>query len=124
MSPKHVITAAQCTYFWYGGFALPLEEDEIIVKYGSTNLEDWIFKEVKVKTIHRHKNFEENRNVLNGYDIAILELEEELFFTTPACLATAADSEYFDGKPATVAGWGYTRENATGFIYLFIYLFF
>ena len=52
---------------------------------------------------------------MNGYDVAILELEEELEFTTPACLASATDSNYFNGKTATVAGWGYTSEDATGF---------
>ena len=45
------------------------------------------------------------------YDIAILELDEEvdLKIYTPACLANKGDK--FIGQTATAAGWGYTDKE-------------
>ena len=45
------------------------------------------------------------------YDIAILELNEEvdLKIYTPACLANKGDN--FFGQTATAAGWGYTDKE-------------
>ena len=45
------------------------------------------------------------------YDIAILELNEEvdLKIYTPACLAKKGDN--FIGQTATAAGWGYTDKE-------------
>ena len=46
------------------------------------------------------------------YDIAILELEEEVDLTehTPACLAKLTEGTRYNGERAVAAGWGLTEN--------------
>ena len=68
------------------------------------------FVNVKAVTIHpRYDGY-----IHHGYDISILELEEELDLAiyTPACLAKWDDDpSSFVGKMATIAGWGLVGEE-------------
>ena len=68
------------------------------------------FVNVKAVTIHpRYDGY-----IHHGYDISILELEEELDLAiyTPACLAKWDDNPTsFVGKMATIAGWGLVGED-------------
>ena len=52
-------------------------------------------------------------HVIFDYDIAILELSEEvdLNIYTPACLAKKGDN--FTGQTATAAGWGFLDKEET-----------
>ena len=64
------------------------------------------FVNVKAVTIHpRYDGY-----IHHGFDISILELEEELDLAiyTPACLAKSDDNTTTSlvGKMATIAGWG------------------
>ena len=64
------------------------------------------FVNVKAVTIHpRYDGY-----IHHGYDISILELDEELDLDTytPACLAKSDDNTTTSlvGKMATIAGWG------------------
>ena len=65
---------------------------------------------LKAVTIHpRYTGY-----IDHGYDICILELEEDLDLAicTPACLAKSDDdtTTSFVGKMATIAGWGLVGE--------------
>ena len=68
------------------------------------------FVNVKAVTIHpRYDGY-----IHHGYDISILELEEELDLAiyTPACLAKWDDDPTsFVGKMATIAGWGLVGDG-------------
>ena len=73
----------------------------------ASNTDTTIVKDVKVKKIFNHENYNPGKGSLNN-DIAVLELEEEvdLKVYTPACLAKTSDATTFNGKNALVYGWG------------------
>ena len=54
-----------------------------------------------------------------GVDVAILELAEvlDLAMYTPACLARSSDATSFDGKKATIVGWGMSHEHPIPIVY-------
>ena len=77
---------------------------------GETGIEDWR----DVKKIHMHSQYAFKDNYMyqkmtaKAFDIAILELEQEIDLTkfAPACLSTINDGTTFDAKDVTVVGWG------------------
>ena len=74
-------------------------------------------KFVNVVKITNHPDYNQQIGqvsvISDGHDITILELEEDLDLNTytPACLAKTTDSTTFDGKTATVAGWGHIADG-------------
>ena len=142
VASKYVITAAHCTaeYLgwrpsikYYSNFSRILRADEIAVRVGDTNLNSTaddslhgreVARFINVARIHRHaewlkdpeRRWSEDAQLEElRYDIAILELEEEidLNILTPACLPKRNSFAKFDGKLANVVGWGVTKEEPT-----------
>ena len=121
VASRYVITACHCTYQYDRTKELPVRgkygHSELMVTIGdykqrSVN-ETGREKRIKVKSIKRHRKYEINQPVPgpglnNGYDIAILELEEEVDLTeyTPACLAKLTEGTRYNGKRAVAYGWG------------------
>ena len=123
MASKYVITACHCTY-QYDRKKFP--EFPVRGKYGHSEIiviigdykqrsvnETGREKRIKVKSIKRHRKYEVNQPIPgkalnNGYDVAILELEEEVDLTkyTPACLAKLTEGTRYDGKRVVAYGWG------------------
>ena len=110
VASKYVITAAHCVTIRKGS-SVAKPADEIRTIIGDHNLfssgEELIQpKTVNAITITNHPSY--TGRIGDGYDISIVELEEEvdLDIYTPACLAKSDDATTFDGKMATVAGWG------------------
>ena len=73
-------------------------------------------KNVLVKSIIKHPDWVEPvlpGRLKDGVDVAILELAEvlNLAMYTPACLARSSDATTFDGKKATIVGWGMPYEH-------------
>ena len=134
IASKYVITAAHCAYNkleciykktkkkckknWYTS---KITEDKMGVRIGDHNIaiagEEFLTrKNVLVKTIIKHRDWVEPvlpGRMKAGVDVAILELEEvlDLAMYTPACLARSSDATSFDGKKATIAGWGMSHEH-------------
>ena len=134
IASKYVITAAHCAYNklecvykktkkeckknWYTS---KVTEDEMGVRIGDHNIviagEEFLTrKNVLVKTIHKHRDWVEPvlpGRMKAGVDVAILELAEvlDLAMYTPACLARSSDATSFDGKKATIVGWGMSHEH-------------
>ena len=111
VASKYVISAAHCMK---GKTA-----DQMAVRIGDHDLsidtEPLTLppKTVNVKAITDHPDY--NQNIVDGYDISILELEEELDLDvyTPACLEKNMDDSLFSGPgtwTGTVAGWGLLEE--------------
>ena len=77
---------------------------------GETGIEEW--RDVKKIHIHKQYAFRDHymyqKMTAKAFDIAILELEQEIDLTkfAPACLATINDGTTFDGKDVTAVGWG------------------
>ena len=120
VASKYVITACHCTYEFnkWGtaviGKFLPADLQLSIGdfrqdKFDETGRE----KTLTIKSIKRHPKYDKNQPVPgsvqnNGYDIAILELWEEVELTeySPACLAKQTEGTRFNGKRAVAYGWG------------------
>ena len=69
-------------------------------------------KTIVVKKLIHHPSY--SKLSCNGpYDLTILELSEpvDLNIYTPACLAQTGEYLRFEGKEATVAGWGTLYSN-------------
>ena len=68
-------------------------------------------KTVNAKAITNHPSY--TGDIGDGYDISIVELEEEvdLDIYTPVCLPSFSHSQTFSGQMATVMGWGLTDES-------------
>ena len=131
VASKYVITACHCTY-QYDRKKFP--EFPVRGKYGHSEIiviigdykqrsvnETGREKRIKVKSIKRHRKYEVNQPIPgkalnNGYDVAILELEEEVDLTkyTPACLAKQTEGTKYDGEKAVTAGWGLTEIPVVG----------
>ena len=131
VASKYVITACHCLYEYkevedsvglYNPEATykPVREykaREIEVSIGDHKLdttnETGREKRVKIKSIKKHYKWNQPTN---GYDIAILELEEEVDLTkyTPACLAKLTEGTKYDGEKAVTAGWGLTEIPVVG----------
>ena len=68
---------------------------------------------MELSNITEHPNYkthEEGKEINNYYDIAILTLKTPITFSetsSPICLP-ASTSENYEGRRATVTGWGYT----------------
>ena len=115
IASKYVISAAHCMYKKNnrGKITGGYQPEEIVISIGDHHLgrrdgEAEKFIHVKAITIHEEYNGQE----ADGWDIALLELVEELDLDTytPACLAKSTDLTTFDNKTATIAGWGHIRR--------------
>ena len=131
VASRYVITACHCTY-QYDRKKFP--EFPVRGKYGHSEIiviigdykqrsvnETGREKRIKVKSIKRHRKYEVNQPIPgkalnNGYDVAILELEEEVDLTkyTPACLAKQTEGTKYDGEKAVTAGWGLKEIPVVG----------
>ncbi|XP_059061616.1 serine protease snake-like [Achroia grisella] len=107
ISKKFVLTAGHCIK------ASPLDSriaDLIpkIIKFGSKNLNDAYERDIG--RIIPHPEYKPPRQY---FDIALIELQYELFFNKevqPACLWPKVDDSF--GKQATITGWGlYEKGN-------------
>ncbi|OWY99010.1 Trypsin protease GIP [Phytophthora megakarya] len=100
ISPTHVITASHCCTNY------DLRWVSIGSHYinGSTDGE-----QIKVISIMNHPDYESWQF---PNDFAILELAKPSSIA-PAKLASADDSDFAVGKPATMFGWGYTTNNGS-----------
>ena len=126
VASKYVITACHCTYEYDKVTQTSIKRKylpaDLLVSIGDykqdTFNETPREKQIKVKSIKRHHEYEKNQPVPsestlnNGYDIAILELWEEVELTeySPACLAKQTEGTRFNGKRAVVYGWGKTAN--------------
>ena len=122
IASKYVVSAAHCFYNSDKGIvtsAVTAQETAILI--GAHNLKTWETnltpKFVNVKTIINHPEYDQQIGQTDvtgdGFDITILELEEEVDLEeyTPACLAETSDSTAFDGETATAAGWGFLTDG-------------
>ena len=124
MASKFVITACHCTYEYYTGTKrisrkyLPADLRLTVGDHKRDTLnETGREKRLTVKNIKRHPKYEKNQiipgpTLNNGYDIAILELWDDVDLTqyTPACLAKQTEGTRFNGKRAVAYGWGETAN--------------
>ena len=65
---------------------------------------------INVENIHVHDRW--TGHIHGGYDVALLEMTEDLDLTkyTPVCLARLDSTTNFDGKTAKAVGWGYYEQ--------------
>ena len=136
VATKYVVTACHCLYE-YSKQAVIINGKEVYLitrEYTPAELKVTIGdykldtinetgneKHVKVKSVRKHRNWHQripgqSAAKTNGYDIAILELEEEVDLTihTPACLAKQTEGTKYDGEKAVTAGWGLTEIPVVG----------
>ena len=121
VASKYVITAAHCMFNANDQEIVTsiTSANEVAVRIGDHDLdvdgETFLTpRTVNVIRIINHPSYSQEigqpggEDIAEGFDISILELEEELDLETytPACLATFNDDTTFDGEMATVAGWG------------------
>ena len=85
--------------------------DHEIGPSGETTLPE---KQVGVVKLTHHPNYPTavGEDSSAPYDLTVMELEEavDLYTYRPACMAKTTDATTFDGKMATVAGWGHLEE--------------
>ena len=124
VASKFVITACHCTYEYYTGTKrisrkyLPADLRLTIGDQKRDTLnETGREKRLTVKKIKRHPKYEKHQiipgpTLNNGYDIAILELWDDVDLTqyTPACLAKQTEGTRFNGERAVAYGWGKTAN--------------
>ena len=125
VASRYVITAAHCFTIVAKHNKTILEviqASEITVWIGYHNIAKpggTILKEKKVDVVRLffHDNYETTvgRQATKPYDISVVELAEaiDLNTFTPACMAKSTDAKTFDGKMATVVGWGFLDSNGT-----------
>ena len=117
VASKYVITAAHCMDSYD-------DDDRVVVlvgDYDQNHVDEQ--KLVNVKTITNHPNWLDCKRYLSatwqcipfGSDIAVLELDEvvDLMTNSPACLPFGDNIGSFDGKMATIAGWGRINTDKT-----------
>ena len=136
VATKYVVTACHCLYE-YSKQAVIINGEEVYLitrEYTPAELKVTIGdykldtinetgkeRHIKVKTIRKHRNWHQDipgqsAVKTNGYDIAILELEEEVDLTehTPACLAKLTEGTRYNGERAVTYGWGLTANPVFG----------
>ena len=127
IASRFVITAAHCLFMENPDTKVVIGRrmpNQIAIRIGDYNLDSWISagdtgleKFVNVKEIHVHDYYplkdnwvgqSLNNPLLYNFDVAILELEEDINLNVyrPACLPKDSDGRTFDGKDLTFAGWG------------------
>ena len=74
-------------------------------------------KQVAVVSLTHHEDYPTDIGEQSAapWDITVMELAEavDLNMYTPACMAKSTDAKTFDGKMATVVGWGFLDSNGT-----------
>ena len=135
MASKYVITAAHCVdrkWIWTSLSKWINSDDGIAVLVGDYDLNQIDEKNlVKVKTITIHPTWLKCKRLMSslqntanpntdlcipfGSDIAIMELDDavDLMTHSPACLPFGDNMDTFDGKIATIAGWGLLDSGNT-----------
>ena len=119
VASKYVISAAHC-------FSQTSDDDgsttetpasDVIVWIGDHDLQtsgetSLMEKQIAVVSLTLHENYTASPG---PWDLAVVELAEavDLNTYTPACIAKSTDATTFDGKMATVVGWGITSQNGT-----------
>ena len=125
VASKYVISAAHCMYNYNTDVEAISNKDpqDLVIIIGDhilfddTDATPLPTRIINVRSYTNHPDYRQQFGIQpvieDGYDITILELEEELDMTiyTPACLAESDDYTFFDGKTATVAGWGDLSED-------------
>ena len=122
ISDRHVLTAAHCTEYWFGG-QFQREFDVVVGEHDLTSSSDGTPYRVCDFVDHPkfdNKEYLDENNLYIDYDFSILHLKTSVTFgprVEPAYLPEkkylpeAHDSkDFFAGKMLTVSGWG--REYA------------
>jgi len=107
ISNKHILTAAHCV-FDIETPSVKLTISDILVVLGEHDVTDSLRVVMELSNITEHPKYK--TNVQDYYDIAILTLKTPITFSetsSPICLP-ASTSENYEGRRATVTGWGYT----------------
>lgn len=93
---RYVLTAAHCVY------DLDSQALDVVIGVHNLNNEATEGKRVAVREIYTHKNYP----LTNGYDIAILELAEEVDAPAVTLANSALRNSLAPGESLTVMGWG------------------
>jgi len=108
ISKKHVITAAHCTM--NGKLGRSGRVEVMIGSHDISTNEEITIPAAKVK-MHKKYNPYKKRHYLD-YDIAIIELREEIDLNNPkygtVCLPSSGEDH--TGKNVTISGWGRTDD--------------
>lgn len=99
INKKYILTAAHCTF----GF----DHKAYTIRYGSSKHATGGHV-IHVRTIMEHPNY--NDESVN-YDVAILELKKDIYFSHASRIIDMADEEPLEGEDLLVTGWGDTSEN-------------
>ena len=120
ISSKYVLTAANCMEkksIESGAYIGRYQAFEIAVRIGDHNIKSHSDDKqglparfINVEKIHVHDRW--TGNVHGGFDVALLEMTEDVDLTkyTPVCLAKISSTTKFDGKTAKAVGWGYYEQ--------------
>jgi len=106
VSKNVVVTAAHCIKSWYQYYVRVGQHQRLYSPTGYTK-----FIKVKKATVHPQWN----PNSIQKYDIAILELEEDIEFNDaiqPICLPSPTQ-RWGKSTNYLVTGWGTTRESGS-----------
>ena len=124
VASKYVISAAHCMDLSWIDYDKGLSV--LVGDFDHSQVQETNF--VNVKTITNHPKWVRCKNLLSllqqsdnprtdlcvglGNDVAVLELEEAVDLEThpPACLPFAGGHTSYDGKLATLAGWGLLED--------------
>ena len=105
ISNRHILTAAHCT----AGKTV----SNIKVILGEHDTTDSVGAIRTISAITEHPNYalnNDNGQIVNAYDVSILTLSSPITFSrtiSPVCLPSY-DGKLFEGKLATITGWGRT----------------
>jgi len=97
--PKWVLTAAHCVKDQYGNDDNPSDIDVVMGLY---NLKTDAGERINIKRIISNPSYIDN-NLTNDFDIALLELEQEVSYT-PVSVFSGDDT--LEGVKAVTMGWG------------------
>ena len=125
VASKYVISASHCFMTYINNTQIiigPIDPSEVRVRIGDHNLNvagETFFPEktVGVVRLTHHPCYVTSLGAKGAqpWDLTVVELAETLDLDTytPACMAKNTDTTTFDGKTATVAGWGLIAEGGS-----------
>nr|QHB21579.1 venom S1 protease 4 [Platymeris rhadamanthus] len=108
ITPYHVLTAAHCTYPFYGiKLSVVVGEHDV-----TTDKETPHTKIIEVERVMDHPKYNDKSN---EFDIAVIKLKEKIVFNDavgPVCLPNYRNKNLHD-EYVKVMGWGHLRTNGS-----------